>query len=394
MSDAERVKKLFSSIGILLQILGATVFLAILGHFAIGGIKFAHNLVTTGETDKVDVRYESPVYDNYPDKIEYWREFNKAWTTHFEPYFHWRRDAFAGKFINVDEHGIRRTVKPGGGASAHKVFVLGGSTTWGTGVADDKTIPSILQSMLGESYDVYNFGESAYVSAQELNYLIFQLNLGNIPDSVIFYDGVNDGYAGAYSPAIPRDPHNLRMNREQRGNAFMRLYDESNYSWLEARLSELFIRLTKGADSEGAQQSAWEQGIASSMQKNSLGVVDAYEAHIRQVGALAKEYGFKAFFFWQPNIFSLGRRHLNPYETRMLDQSSPVLIESQRRVYLAAKERFSNREAEGVHFLGDLFDDVEEPIYIDWHHVGPNGNEIVAKEMLRRIGGALGPPGA
>ena len=73
----------------------------------------------------------------------------------------------------------------------------------------------------------------------------------------------------------------------------------------------------------------------------------------------------------------------------MISAASPALVASQQQVYRVAKERFSNREDEGIFFLGDLFNEVEAPIYIDWHHLGPNGNERVTEAILRRLGDGL-----
>jgi len=56
---------------------------------------------------------------------------------------------------------------------------------------------------------------------------------------------------------------------------------------------------------------------------------------------------------------------------------------------MKAKERLSKREHEYIYFLGNIFDEVDEPIYIDWVHVGPNGNQIVATEIFRHIGPIL-----
>ena len=49
---------------------------------------------------------------------------------------------------------------------------------------------------------VVNFGESGFVSTQGVIQLILELQSGNIPDLVIFYDGVNDVYA-AYQSGRP-----------------------------------------------------------------------------------------------------------------------------------------------------------------------------------------------
>ncbi len=370
LATIDRIEKFFARVGDFCQIVGATVVLIVLGHCALAIVYLFVDVYL-----KTDVRNTSPVYDNFPEASEYWNEFEESYSPHFEPFFHHRRDAYAGKFINISQDGVRRTVKPSSVTGEIKVFVIGGSTMWGTGVPDDKTIPSILQSLLGDHYDVYNFGESGFMSAHELNYLLFQLAHGNIPDIVIFYDGVNDGYAGAYSPAVPREPR-LRFQRMRFGthNPLIDLYRGSSYS-------RLIGYLTRAASTR-----RWEERVAQNILKNSNAVVDIYEAHIKQVKAIAKDYGFEAYFFWQPHLFSLTRSPFDDYERRVIEAASPVLVESQRQVFLAAKERFSGREEDNIHFLGHVFDDVAELIYIDWNHIGPNGSEIIAQEMFRRLG--------
>ena len=367
------MEKFFGYIGIFCQIVGATIVLFVLGHFLLGAAALVHNFLVSGEISKVDARYKSPVYDHDPDRIAYWTEFEQAWGGHFEPYVHFRRDEFHGKFINTEADGTRRTVKGHPAADSKKVFMFGGSTLWGTGVADDKTIPSIVQALLGDGYDVYNFGDSAYVSTQELNVLLQLLAQGNIPDIVIFYDGVNDGYAGAYSPAIPRDPHNLRLRDGPKKPLVLEIIYRSNYR----KLLEMLMRKWKFA--------AWDEKVAPSIPANSAGTIDAYEAHIRQVTALAREYGFQAYFFWQPNLFSLSRTVEIPFERGVITSSSPTLVASQQAVYQAARERLSGREDENIFFLGNIFDETDEPVYIDWHHLGANGNEIIAREMVRDL---------
>jgi len=371
--NLKRIEKFFSRLNVLWQVVGGVIVLVIAGNYLLGAAEFVYNYLQTGKTSKVDVRYKSPVYDGDPDRIAYWEEFNKVWGVHFEPYMHWRRNAFNGKFINIDGEGVRRTKKGQVAADSKKVFMFGGSTLWGTGSPDDKTIPSFVQSMLGDGFDVYNYGETGYVSAQELNLLMWLLAQGDVPDIVIFYDGVNDGYAGAYSPAIPRDPENLRFEDPSVYPIVLKWIDDSNYQtlfdWLAGK--NKFV--------------AWDAKIAPSIDKNSAGVVDMYEAHIRQVNGLSVVYGFESYFFWQPNLFSLTRKHLSDYERSTIEASSATLKDSQQAVYRQALERFSGRENEHIYFLGNVFDDREEPMYIDWHHVGPHGNEIIAAEMVRSL---------
>ena len=80
---------------------------------------------------------------------------------------------------------------------------------------------------------------------------------------------------------------------------------------------------------------------------------------------------------------------MNAFEQKIVAESSEAWISSQQQIYLDAKIKFSNRESDGIFFIGNLFDNSEEPIYIDWCHIGPNGNEIVAKAIIERLHGQL-----
>lgn len=374
---SQRIEKTFSYLGYIVNVVGSTILLIVIGHFIIGvaiDIKhFPQKLPSRG-----DKRESLPVYQDYPDNKKFWSEHMNAWGTDFEPYYHWRRKGITGKYINVSSDGVRKTISTTKvEVNAKKIFVFGGSTIWGTGSKDEHTIPSFLQSQLGKSYNIYNYGETGFVSTQELNYLLKQLALGNIPDTVIFYDGVNDGYAGVYSPAIPRDVQNLRvrykeLRKKESNNVLTNLYLASNYKKLINFLNKATI-IDK-----------WEANISSKIQSNSTSVINYYEAHVKQVKALGKEYGFKAFFFWQPNIFN-GERNYYPYEEAIIKNSKPVFIESQRQLYTEAKSRFSARENENIFFLGDIFNQVNAPIYIDWCHISPSGNSVIANRILEKI---------
>lgn len=331
-----------------------------------------------GETASGDPRANLPVYHNVPDDRKFAVDKFKV---HFEPYYHWRRDPIASPYINVDADGVRKTVKSPA-AGAIRVFMFGGSTTWGTGVADAYTIPSLLQRRLGPGYDVYNYGETAFVSAQELNLLLRELAFGNVPDVVIFYDGFNDGYAGVYSPAIPRDPQNERIRQQNQGKAFhQQVIGRTN-------MYALFDRMRDAYHREKGKPTRWDQNVAQKISENSRKTLDVYEQFVFQARALATAYGFQVFFFWQPHLLS-GTRKALAYEKEIIAKESPVLVEAMQQLYREAKNRLSNRERENVFFLGNVFDDDNEPTYIDGAHLGPCGNEVIAEEMFKRLRGGL-----
>lgn len=375
------LERIGSLAGVITSNVGAVVILLVIGHFALGGAVEIKRWLTGEEADE---RVELPAYEGVRERSllgREWREANARRS--FRPHYLWKSDEYHGRFVNVDSDGVRRTV--GADAvrpDARKVFVLGGSTIWGEGVADGDTIPSRLQRLLGDGYLVSNFGEIGFMSIQELNYLIERLAFGERPDIVIYYDGVNDGYTSVYSPYPPRGVHNIEelldidVHRQSISRHLLGLFRTSSY----AKLGRFF---------PARGQEAWDEQVAPRIDENVARTLDVYEEFIRMNRAIAGEYGYEVYFFWQPSLFSRTRQLL-PYEQEILDGYSPVWAESQRRFYLGARQRFSGREGERIFFLGNVLDEAPEPIYIDWCHLNHRGNAIVAAEMADRVAGGTG----
>lgn len=358
-------------------ITGIMVFLFVMGHFAIGGARYIkHTLqgIKTGE-DLASSLKQSPVFANYQGYDQYFDDANLASKMQVAPYYHWRRAPYNGNVIKIDENAIRRTIKAPL-ANAKKVFLFGGSTMWGTGVPDQYTIASQLQALLGPSYDVYNYGETAFVSVQELNLLLEQLSKGEKPDIVVFYDGVNDGYAGMYSPGKPRHPQFRQEDyesNESTAKLIRKLLDKTNYIAITARVDKWL-----GQD----DISKWESNIKPNVENNAKIVVNNYEQLMRQVQGLSSVYGFKAYHFWQPLLLTQNRK-LTDYEQALFNANSPQLVESYQVLYSQAKKQLTGKP--GFFYIADAFDKVNEPLFFDFCHVGPKANEIVATKMAQVI---------
>lgn len=74
---------------------------------------------------------------------------------------------------------------------AIRIAVVGGSTTFGSGLSDEDTWPTRLQALLGPGYRVTNYGMPGYSTAEG----IIQMGLvvpESRPDIVIFFEGWND----------------------------------------------------------------------------------------------------------------------------------------------------------------------------------------------------------
>ena len=123
----------------------------------------------------------------------HFKEFSMLPTTYHD-YITWRRDDFKGETINIVD-GLRATFEPNNlNSKADNYLFFGGSTTWGTGVNDENTYPSIFAERLKTR--VTNFGESGYIARQSLalltNFLV-EKSLSDLSGQyIVFYDGVND----------------------------------------------------------------------------------------------------------------------------------------------------------------------------------------------------------
>lgn len=82
------------------------------------------------------------------------------------------------------------------------IWLFGGSTTWGVGVTDCDTIPSVMNGLLPRE-TVVNLGVPAYGRNAEIDRLFHLLRQGHRPRAVLFLDGLNDiDYATRHFPAF------------------------------------------------------------------------------------------------------------------------------------------------------------------------------------------------
>ncbi len=139
------------------------------------------------------------VYPSYSDQ-EQDVLLTETWTRkqQYESFTGFKEAAFKGKYLNVHPAGFRMGWQQGPwplDTQYTNVFVFGGSTTFGYGVADTETLPSHLQRLLQKQQPgvrCYNFGRGFYYSEQERALFEKLLVEGVHPDLVIFIDGLNE----------------------------------------------------------------------------------------------------------------------------------------------------------------------------------------------------------
>jgi hypothetical protein len=113
-------------------------------------------------------------------------------------------------------------------------------------------------------------------------------------------------------------------------------------------------------------------------------VVETYLSNYKVVDALARKYGFKFFFFWQP-VISISHKPLTSEEQEMRRQVEPALSELHEAVYRRIEG--SANKYENLHYIAEIFDTFNSGIWIDSAHVTPVGNRLIAEKMFAVITG-------
>lgn len=376
-------------------ILGVTLLLLVLmeGVFSLAFLVRDHLTVSDSRKRDSLSRPEDDRDTAWAD--EYDREMAEN-SLRWQSYVYWRRKPYQGKYIHINTDGIRLTTNaqtsPDKEGRLLRVFMFGGSTMWGTGARDAFTIPSLLSKALqgrGMNVEITNFGETGYVSTQEVLTLLLQLRKGNVPDVALFYDGVNDTYS-AYQNGIAGIPQNesnrikefnfLNPERFQELKAtFMRgtLDSLSTVRFVKGFLLRLNIRKEIKSIPERSKSDNEEEYLAEQ-------VVSKYMGNMAIVKALANAYGFKFLFYWQPTIFE--KKELSNYERSVYAGEDEQDIKNfYKKTHSVMRKTESLHSDATFHDISTIFSNVQESIYSDWFHVGEHGNDRITQTMVEGI---------
>jgi hypothetical protein len=310
----------------------------------------------------------------------------------YRPYTVWSRKTFAGQAINIDGAGIRKTHHGSTAPEALQLWMFGGSTMWGQGAPDEETIPSYMAKALnqdrGLEVNVLNLGEIGFVSTQENVALIRRLQTGERPDFVIFLDGVNDGPAAALWPDVigaHMDYYRIRDRFENPGresaNRLRALIASSGVVRLTGKLQQ------KWGVNPKRYQAFWDApDNDDEIRQRGEAAADLWIRNYRITAALGQAYGFMPIYVLQPSLM-VGAKPLHPAEeklqvTEMKNEAKRAGMDVYREMVEAVRNRLENPDPGiRIHDATDLFEQIDDPIYIDYVHMAGSGNRIIAHTL-------------
>jgi hypothetical protein len=273
----------------------------------------------------------------------------------FDPWTQFREKPFRGRFVHVVEPGYRLGRDPGPwpmGRAAQNVWVFGGSTTFGYGLADDATIPSHLQAELRTRFpsvpiQVYNFGQGFFYSGQELALFASLLTGGVAPPHIaVFIDGINEHQREPFFSGALRDL--LRSP----WTAFLHVHAESSLG-------------------DGNE------------------IVERWLRTRRAIDGVAAGYGVETLFVWQPAPDWAYDLHFHPlwWQREPRPQSEAPIFGSSPHYAAMDRLRASAPARLGSNFLwlGDLQRAERQPLYVDRLHYTGAFSRRIADAIAARL---------
>ncbi len=335
-------------------------------------------------------------YAGQPWAADYFKNLNRVHMRWY-PYAYWKATPMSSRYLNIDADGDRVTWSEPHKAAANgptlRLFMMGGSTLWGTGVRDDHTLASLLARRLAGNpaynLEVTNFGQIGYVSTQELILLYQMLRRGQRPDLVIFYDGVNEAFTG-YQNGIG----GLTQSEFFRAQEFSvlssswgrkKLYRAAIHSAIMTTGIADLIKLIEGKDNPNMLPHQIKP-LASfaylappqdfeGTDAVERDVVDIYLFNLELERMLAKRFGYRVLFYWQPTVFS--KNQLAPFEKKLLP-GDPMRAQFFRGTYRRVAQA---AQANGIIDISGILNNRSRDDFIDPYHLNEAANEIVAGRM-------------
>ena len=328
----------------------------------------------------IDSKAHLNIYSDISWAESHFSEFSKLDTTYYD-FITWRRDDFAGETINIS-NGVRATTVPQmRNNNISDYYFLGGSTTWGFGVNDANTYPSLFAQRI--KTQAHNFGEASYIARQSLAILNNFLLENSISDlsgrHIVFYDGVNDVSERCRSEILglgTGEEHKIQNSLSF--NSYEKKY---SYGRLFQQLTEFLQAVTRKLGIQSSMPVASNTYSCSSNSDRAEEVARTLVETWKIASDLVTQRGGNFTAILQPVAF-VGNPNISYLD---LTSSNDLALGMQYKAVYPIIRQFA--EARNISFvdLSLVYDNCND-CYIDFCHVGPQGHQILVESLVHKLG--------
>jgi hypothetical protein len=244
---------------------------------------------------------------------------------------------------------------------------FGGSTMWGEGSDDQHTIPALVNANRPE-FEVFNHAQLAYASRQELDALITLYSKNQKPDYVIFYDGVNEA-----AFLCPKEINQLPAHR------LVPMFRQKIYQTKKAYIKELMGKVFYENILKVLYRFTYTPTLkntpydCAANPDKALEIAQIMLRNWEIANDLVVKQGGTFVAILQPAAY-IGKPRTD--HLKLDEQLRPEY----EVVYRELKRLMKEKNYDWIHDLSDSFDG-DDYIYIDFCHVSPNGNQLMANRI-------------
>jgi hypothetical protein len=285
-----------------------------------------------------------------------------------------REKARTSRFVNVNPLGFRSNGVYANEADVNfnnKIWVLGGSTTFGYGVRDSDTIPAYLEKI--SQLSTINFGRGYYYSKQENLLLERLLSFGYQPRAVIFLDGINERCG---IEVYQKEMHDL-FSKAQHPEKWSPLATVKSIS---TPILELLVRVNKKFK---IFSSADDKAKASSNEKLHKTTCNAYgaktslssvlNANLSERSRICSQYNLRCTTFVQPfaGVHAATNSKIKQEDIDDLNDKFEIL----KPVWLS----------HNAIFITDVLKEKSKHSFVDGVHYSTDANAAIAKSIVNNL---------
>lgn len=283
--------------------------------------------------------------------------------------------------ININSQGFRGPeFSPIKEESSYRIFLIGGSTTFGTGAtSDNTTISGLLQKKFEElGYDVkievINGGISAANSNTE-NKLIMEKIVNYDPDLIIFYDGWNDVWHRNIILSEIDPSHTEKTITASKKNLGIVDFFQNE---LQIYRTPIVIYKNFFWDKTTYYQENIE---TQDFEKVAEKISYNWKKNKSEICTLSHDKGFKTIAILQP-ILGTGNKPYSNGEKVLLPKTKFDIETLYILDKLGKPLNELNNICDKVLDMRNVFDNISQPIYFDKGHMNDYGNKIIADNIF------------
>lgn len=345
----------------LYKTIAITTFSVMLLFFFINLILYIGISIFDKQIPKGSLHYgKETIKKTYPDMTE--KEMmdmlQETWYgpgSEYEQLTQFKRKPQQGQYMNIDKQGFRYVENQCQypiSKDNFNIFVFGGSTTFGYGVADKDTIPSRIQAKI-EGSCAYNFGRGSYTNIQDMILFETLVLKEQIPDVVIFINLLNDYF---YS--------------ELKYTSKLKDYFEGDNKLAYSLSSFPIMRLVNYG---------YREEVVIRSEEELREITLRYLSNKRMIEAISREYNITPYFVVQP----IPNYKYN-LSNHIVFQAHPDVLDIQITSKMGY-EILEEYRTDDFIWLADMQEGRNENLYVDSVHYTAKFSDEIAEEIVNRI---------